>query len=84
MEINEMGASISSDVIAGAVLLMLIWLVGKLSPLVRRYTGAWWRRVAACCTAHWRKLVIALTVTWGVGGFLAYAMAGGMTDTAPL
>lgn len=88
MEIFDMGISISSDVIGGAVLLLLISLMNKLDPLARRYLAAGWRwlapRAAAFAAAHWRKAVIALTVAWAFGGVLAYGLTGGMTDTAPL
>ena len=79
---------ISSEFIGGVLLGLLIYLTGSFRPIAERMMSAWWRwltpRIVACCTAHWRKAAIALTAVWVMGGFLAYALAGGMNDAAPL
>lgn len=85
--------NVLAGLIAGVILLLSSWLVGKVQPVAGRLLAARWGRrgpeiaadyAAAKSAPPWRKALASLMLVWGAGGVLAYVLTGSMDHTSPL
>ncbi len=85
--------SVFSDFYAGGILTLLLYLVGKWTPIARRCLASQWGRArprlaadygAARSASLWRKAFATVAIPAVVLGFAAYAVTSAVYGAPPL